>query len=58
MRRIADNGEADLIRTISGMGFSTRDVMPEETLAIVERIVSSITEAMRAYSMQFTRRAM
>lgn len=58
MRRIADNREADLILTTGGTGFSPRDVMPEATLAIVERIVPGIPEAMRAYSMQFTKRAM
>ena len=32
--------------------------MPEATLAVVERVVPGIPEAMRAYSMQFTKRAM
>lgn len=58
MMRIADAGEADLILTTGGTGFSLRDVMPEATLAIVERVVPGIPEAMRAYSMQFTKRAM
>lgn len=58
MREIADNGEADLILTTGGTGFSSRDVMPEATLAVAERIVPGIPEAMRAYSMQFTKRAM
>lgn len=58
MKRIADAGEADLILTTGGTGFSPRDVMPEATLSIVERIVPGIPEAMRAYSMQFTKRAM
>lgn len=58
MQRIADSGEADVILTTGGTGFSVRDVMPEATLAIGERIVPGIPEAMRAYSMQFTKRAM
>ena len=39
-------------------GFSESDVTPEATLDIVERQVPGIPEAMRAYSMQFTKRAM
>ena len=58
MREIADNGQADLILTTGGTGFSPRDCMPEATLAVVEREVPGIPEAMRAYSLQFTKRAM
>lgn len=58
MSRLADNQLADLIVTTGGTGFSARDCMPEATLAITERIVPGIPEAMRFYSMQFTKRAM
>lgn len=58
MRRIADEKVADLILTTGGTGFSARDCMPEATMAITERIVPGITEAIRAYSMKFTKRAM
>ena len=58
LARIADAGEADLILTTGGTGFSPRDVMPEATLAVCERAVPGIPEAMRAYSMQFTKRAL
>lgn len=58
MRKIADENRADLILTTGGTGFSPRDCMPEATLAVTERIVPGIPEAMRAYSMQFTKRAM
>ncbi len=58
MRTIADENLADLILTTGGTGFSARDCMPEATLAITERIVPGITEAIRAYSMTFTKRAM
>lgn len=58
MKKIADENLADLIFTTGGTGFSPRDCMPEATLAVVERIVPGIPEAMRAYSMQFTKRAM
>lgn len=58
MIRIADDGIADLILTTGGTGFSPRDIMPEATTAASERMVPGIPEAMRAYSMQFTKRAM
>lgn len=58
MMRIADENLADLILTTGGTGFSPRDCMPEATLNVSERRVPGISEAMRAYSMQFTKRAM
>lgn len=58
MAQIADEGSACLILTTGGTGFSVRDCMPEATKAVIEREVPGIPEAMRAYSMQFTPRAM
>ncbi len=58
MKRLADSNIVDLIITTGGTGFSESDVTPEATLDIVERQVPGIPEAMRAYSMQFTKRAM
>ena len=48
----------ELILTTGGTGFSERDVMPEATEDIIERRVPGIPEAMRAYSMTITKRAM
>ena len=56
--RLSDEVKCDLILTTGGTGFSESDVTPEATLDIVERQVPGIPEAMRAYSMQFTKRAM
>jgi molybdenum cofactor synthesis domain-containing protein len=58
MKRICDGGLADLILTTGGTGFSPRDRMPEATLAVAERLVPGIPEAMRAQSMGITKRAM
>lgn len=58
MAALADTGAADLILTTGGTGFSPRDITPEATLDIGERQVPGIPEAMRAYSMQYTARAM
>ena len=58
MQEIADSGKADLILTTGGTGFSQRDVTPEATEEVIERRVPGIPEAMRAYSMTITKRAM
>ena len=58
MARLADEDVADLILTTGGTGFSPRDWTPEATQDICERMVPGIPEAMRAFSMQFTKRAM
>ena len=55
---LADDHHADLILTTGGTGLSPRDVTPEATLDVAERIVPGIPEAMRAASMQKTDRAM
>lgn len=58
MAQIADENLAELILTTGGTGFSPRDVMPEATEDITERKVPGISEAIRAYSMTITSRAM
>lgn len=58
MAEIADKGLAELILTTGGTGFSPRDVMPEATGDVTERMVPGIPEAIRAYSMTITKRAM
>lgn len=58
LRNVCDTGEADVIFTSGGTGFAPRDVTPEATLSVVERLAPGIPEAMRAYSMQKTNRAM
>lgn len=52
-----DNKGLDLILTTGGTGFSTRDVTPEATLAVVDRLVPGIPELMRAESFKITPRA-
>ena len=58
LKRICDAGLADLILTSGGTGFSSRDRMPEATLAVAERLAPGIAEAMRAKGMGITGRAM
>lgn len=49
---------AELLLTSGGTGFGPRDVTPEATRAVIEREAPGIAEAIRAFSMQKTRRAM
>lgn len=58
MIHMADKLGVDLILTTGGTGLSLRDVTPEATLAVVERLVPGIPEAIRANSLQITQRAM
>jgi molybdenum cofactor synthesis domain-containing protein len=55
---LADRQEAALIVTTGGTGVSPRDVTPEATLAVIEKIVPGMAEAMRAASMRKTAHAM
>jgi molybdenum cofactor synthesis domain-containing protein len=57
MRRICDEKTADLLLTTGGTGLSPRDITPEASLAIAERQVPGITEAMRGKSLAITGRA-
>ena len=52
--RLADSGQVDLILTTGGTGMAPRDVTPEATLAVVDRVVPGIPEAMRAESLRIT----
>lgn len=56
--KICDQGLADLILTTGGTGFSERDLTPEATLQVSERLAPGISEAMRQESLKITKRAM
>jgi molybdenum cofactor synthesis domain-containing protein len=50
----ADGGALDVVLTTGGTGFSPRDVTPEATLEVVEKLAPGIAEAMRIASLKFT----
>lgn len=50
--------EVDIVITCGGTGLSARDVTPEATQDVCERMVPGIAEGMRAYSLTITNRAM
>lgn len=54
----ADDLGLDLILTTGGTGLSPTDVTPEATLAVVERLVPGLAEAMRLEGLKHTPMAM
>lgn len=58
MRQWSDELGLDLILTTGGTGFSLRDVMPEATLSVADRLVPGIAEVMRMESLKVTSKAM
>lgn len=54
----ADEDGVDILITTGGTGLTPRDVTPEATLAVVDRIVPGFAEAMRAESLKKTPHAM
>lgn len=56
--RLADEEQVDVVFTTGGTGLSPRDNTPEATLRAATKQVPGIAEAIRAYSLQITPRAM
>lgn len=56
--RLADQRQVNVIFTTGGTGFAERDITPEATIAVCDRMAPGIAEAMRSYSLQITPRAM
>ena len=58
LKSLCDETKPDVVFTSGGTGLSPRDCMPEATLSVAEKIVPGIAEAIRAYSMTITKKAM
>jgi len=56
--KCADELDIALVVTTGGTGFSPRDLTPEATTAVCERLTPGIPEAMRSESLKITKRAM
>ncbi len=54
----ADDDHLDLVVTTGGTGLTDRDVVPEATLAVVDRLAPGFAEAMRASGLTKTPMAM
>ncbi|MFZ0411356.1 MAG: MogA/MoaB family molybdenum cofactor biosynthesis protein [Candidatus Acidiferrales bacterium] len=57
LRKIADTRAADLILTTGGTGLGPRDVTPEATIAVAERLIPGFSEHMRAEGAKKLKRA-
>ena len=55
---LADREDVALVVTTGGTGFAPRDVTPEATAAVCQRLTPGIPEAMRQASLTITPRAM
>ena len=58
LRAWADERSLNLILTTGGTGLTDRDVAPEATLAVIDRLAPGLSEAMRAYGLTKTPMAM
>ena len=58
LKRLADQREISLVLTTGGTGIAPRDVTPEATIAVCDRMARGIAEAIRSYSLTITGRAM
>jgi len=58
LMRLADQRQVNVIFTTGGTGFSKRDRTPEATKEVCDRMTPGISEAIRAYSMTKTPKAM
>jgi len=57
LKRTADSNAADLILTSGGTGVGPRDVTPEATIAVADRMIHGFAEHMRAEGKKQTPRA-
>lgn len=57
LKKASDEEKIALIVTTGGTGFAPRDVTPEATMAVCEKLAPGIPEAMRAASMRITPKA-
>ncbi len=56
--RLSDKRQVNVIFTTGGTGFSERDVTPEATKAVCDRMAMGIADAVRVHSLAITERAM
>ena len=54
----SDSGDLDIILTTGGTGFSPRDITPEATRFVVDKLAPGLAEAMRLESLKITPHAM
>lgn len=55
--KFSESGEIAVILTTGGTGFAPRDITPEATIEVCDKLTPGIPEMMRAYSAKITNRA-
>ena len=58
LKYMCDDAKLNVIFTTGGTGFSPRDVTPEATLDVIDRLAPGISEAIRMKSLSITPKAM
>lgn len=58
LRELAGGGELDIVLTTGGTGIGPRDVTPEATAAVCEKLLPGFGERMRAKGVESTLRAL
>jgi molybdopterin adenylyltransferase len=58
LKKAAQSNDADLILTTGGTGLGPRDVTPEATMAITEKLIPGFSERMRTEGQKTTERAL
>nr|WP_294492379.1 molybdopterin-binding protein [uncultured Mediterraneibacter sp.] len=58
MRQLSDSGSVDLILTTGAAGFLEEDCAPDAVKEIADRLLPGIPEALRAYNLRYSKKAM
>ena len=57
LKRLADTGAVELILTTGATGIRTRDCAPDVVMEVSERLLPGIPEAIRAYNIRYSKKA-
>ena len=57
LRRLADKGAVELILTTGATGIRKRDCAPDVVIEVSERLLPGIPEAIRAYNIRYSKKA-
>ena len=57
LKRLADTGAVELILTTSGTGIRKKDCAPDVVMEVSERLLPGIPEAIRAYNIRYSKKA-
>lgn len=57
MKKIADEGTADLILTTGAAGYAASDCAPDALTEVADRLLPGIPEAIRAYTIRYAKEA-